>query len=70
MVDIQRNADVQKAVVRAWTTRTAEGAAYASVANWQAHVVVDGRLITSQPPVGEPAGEGAARGAEDTGVNS
>jgi putative intracellular protease/amidase len=104
MVDIQRNADVQKAIVRAWTTDklvtavchgpcallgvdlgdgtpfvrgkkltafsrseefdyaredvpyeledalTAEGADYSSVANWQPHVVVDGRLITGQNP--------------------
>ncbi|WP_084583501.1 type 1 glutamine amidotransferase domain-containing protein [Sphingomonas azotifigens] len=104
MVDIQRNADVQRAVVRAWTTgkivtavchgpcsllgvdigdgkpfvegkqvtgfsRTeeldyaaadvpyeledalrAEGAQYSSAGNWEAHVVVDGRLITGQNP--------------------
>ncbi|QJU60140.1 type 1 glutamine amidotransferase domain-containing protein [Sphingomonas sp. AP4-R1] len=104
MVDIQRNADVQKAIVRAWTTGKlvtavchgpcgllgvdlgdgkpfvqgkkltgfskaeefdyaradvpyeledalrAEGADYSSVANWQPHVVVDGRLITGQNP--------------------
>jgi len=28
----------------------AEGAEYASVANWQPHVIVDGRLITGQNP--------------------
>lgn len=104
MVDIQRNAEVQHAIVRAWTTGklvTAvchgpcsllgvdlgdgtpfvkgkkltsfskaeeydyaredvpyeledalrhEGADYSSVANWQPHVVVDGRLITGQNP--------------------
>jgi len=104
MVDIARNADVQKAVVRAWSTGKivsavchgpcsllgvdlgdgapfvrgkkltgfskkeefdyarddvayeledalrAEGAEYSSVANWQPHVVVDGRLITGQNP--------------------
>lgn len=104
MVDIQRNADVQHAVVRAWTTNKlvtavchgpcsllgvdigdgkpfvhgkkltgfskaeeydyaredvpyeledalrAEGAVYSSVANWQPHVIVDGRLITGQNP--------------------
>lgn len=104
MVDIQRNPDVQRAVVRAWTTGKivaavchgpcallgvdlgdgkpfvegknltsfskaeesdyaaedvpfeledalkAEGANYTSVANWQQHVVVDGRLITGQNP--------------------
>jgi putative intracellular protease/amidase len=104
LVDIQRNADVQNAVVRAWTTGklvtavchgpcaflgvdlgdgvpfvrgkkltsfskkeefdyarndvpfeledalNAEGAEYSSVANWQPHVVVDGRLITGQNP--------------------
>lgn len=104
MVDIQRNAEVQLAIVRAWTTGKlvsavchgpcallgvdlgdgkpfvhgkritsfskkeeydyaredvpyeledalrAEGAEYSSVANWQPHVVVDGRLITGQNP--------------------
>jgi putative intracellular protease/amidase len=104
MVDIQRNADVQRAIVRAWTTGKlvtavchgpcsllgvdlgdgtpfvqgknltsfskaeeydyaredvpyeledalrAEGAGYSSAANWQAHVVADGRLITGQNP--------------------
>lgn len=104
MVDIARNAEVQKAVVRAWSTGKivtavchgpcsllgvdlgdgtpfvrgkkltsfstkeefdyaredvpyeledalrAEGAEYSSVANWQPHVVVDGRLITGQNP--------------------
>lgn len=104
MVDIQRNADVQHAIVRAWTTNKlvtavchgpcgllgvdvgdgkpfvhgkkltgfskaeeydyaredvpyeledalrAEGAVYSSVANWQPHVIVDGRLITGQNP--------------------
>jgi len=104
MVDIQRNADVQRAVVRSWTTGKivsavchgpcallgvdvgegkpflqgktmtsfskseeydyaredvpfeledafkAEGAEYTSGANWQSHVVVDGRLITGQNP--------------------
>lgn len=104
MVDIARNAEVQKAVVRAWSTSKivsavchgpcsllgvdlgdgtpfvrgkkltsfstkeefdyaredvpyeledalrAEGAEYSSVANWQPHVVVDGRLITGQNP--------------------
>jgi putative intracellular protease/amidase len=104
MVDIQRNAEVQKATVRAWTTGKlvtavchgpcallgvdlgdgtpfvqgkkltsfskaeeydyaredvpyeledalrGEGAEYSSVANWQPHVVVDGRLITGQNP--------------------
>jgi putative intracellular protease/amidase len=104
MVDIQRNAQVQHAVARAWTTDKlvtavchgpcallgvdvgdgkpfvhskrltgfstkeeydyaredvpyeledalrAEGADYSSVANWQEHVVVDGRLITGQNP--------------------
>ncbi|HEU0124310.1 MAG TPA: type 1 glutamine amidotransferase domain-containing protein [Bryobacteraceae bacterium] len=104
MVDIQHNPDVQKAVVRAWTTGKlvtavchgpcallgvdlgdgkpfvqgkkltsfskaeeydyarmdvpyeledalrGEGADYSSVANWQQHVVVDGRLITGQNP--------------------
>lgn len=104
MVDIQRNAEVQSAIVRAWTTNKlvtavchgpcallgvdigdgkpfvqgkkltsfskkeeydyaredvpyeledalrAEGAEYSSVANWQPHVVVDGRLITGQNP--------------------
>lgn len=104
MVDIQRNADVQRAVVRAWTTGKlvtavchgpcgllgvdlgdgkpfvsgkkvtgfsvkeehdyaredvayeleealrAEGGVYSSAANWQPHVVVDGRLITGQNP--------------------
>jgi putative intracellular protease/amidase len=28
----------------------AEGAEYSSVANWQPHIVVDGRLITGQNP--------------------
>jgi putative intracellular protease/amidase len=28
----------------------AEGAEYTSVANWQPHVVIDGRLITGQNP--------------------
>ena len=28
----------------------AEGADYSSVANWEPHVVVDGRLITGQNP--------------------
>jgi putative intracellular protease/amidase len=104
MVDIQRNTEVQWAIVRAWTTGKvvsavchgpcallgvdlgdgtpfvngkritsfskkeeydyaredvpyeledalrAEGAQYSSVANWQPHVVVDGRLITGQNP--------------------
>ncbi len=104
MVDIQRNAEVQRAIVRAWTTGKlvtavchgpcallgvdlgdgkpfvqgkkltsfskaeeydyaredvpyeledalrAEGAEYSSAANWQPHVVVDGRLITGQNP--------------------
>lgn len=104
MVDIQRNADVQRAIVRAWTTDKlvtavchgpcsllgvdlgdgkpfvggrkvtgfstkeeydyaredvpyeleealrAEGAVYSSTANWEPHVVVDGRLITGQNP--------------------
>jgi len=104
MVDIARNAEVQKAIVRAWTTDklvsavchgpcallgvdlgdgkpflegkrvtafskseeydyaredvpyeledalTAEGAKYSSASNWQANVVVDGRLITGQNP--------------------
>lgn len=104
MVDIQRNTDVQKAIVRAWTTDKlvtavchgpcsllgvdvgdgapfvrgrkitsfskkeefdyaredvpyeledalrAEGGIYSSVANWEPHVVVDGRLITGQNP--------------------
>lgn len=104
MVDIQRNADVQKAIVRAWTTDKlvtavchgpcsllgvdlgdgkpfvsgrkvtgfstkeeydyaredvpyeleealrAEGGDYSSAANWEPHVVVDGRLITGQNP--------------------
>lgn len=104
MVDIQHNAAVQNAIVRAWTTDKlvtavchgpcallgvnlgdgqpfvrgrkltafsmkeeydyaredvpyeledalrAEGADYSSVANWEPHVVVDGRLITGQNP--------------------
>jgi putative intracellular protease/amidase len=104
MVDIARNGDVQKAVVRAWSTGKivtavchgpcsllgvdlgdgtpfvrgkkltafskkeeydyarddvpyeledelrAEGAEFSSVANWEPHVVVDGRLITGQNP--------------------
>ncbi|AHE52932.1 type 1 glutamine amidotransferase domain-containing protein [Sphingomonas sanxanigenens] len=104
MVDIQHDADVQKAVVRAWTTGKlvtavchgpcallgvdlgdgtpfvqgkkltsfskaeeydyaredvpyeledalrAEGAEYSSAANWEPHVIVDGRLITGQNP--------------------
>ena len=104
MVDIARNAEVQNAVVRAWSTGKivsavchgpcsllgvdlgngapfvrgkkltsfskkeeydyarddvpyeledalrAEGAEYSSAANWQPHVVVDGRLITGQNP--------------------
>ncbi|PDT26969.1 glutamine amidotransferase [Rhizobium sp. L9] len=104
MVDIQRNREVQSAIVRAWTTSkivsavchgpcsllgvdlgdgtpfvrgkkvtgfskkeeydyaredvpfeledalTGEGAIYSSAANWEPHVVVDGRLITGQNP--------------------
>jgi putative intracellular protease/amidase len=104
MVDIARNADVQRAIARSWTTDKivtavchgpcsllgvdlgdgipfvrgkkltafskkeefdyaredvpyeledalrAEGADYASTENWQAKVVVDGRLITGQNP--------------------
>jgi putative intracellular protease/amidase len=104
MVDIARNAEVQKAIVRAWTTNKivaavchgpcallgvdigdgkpflegkrvtafskreeydyaredvpyeledaliSEGADYASAPNWQANVLVDGRLITGQNP--------------------
>jgi putative intracellular protease/amidase len=104
MVDIQRNAEVQHAIVRSWTTNkivsavchgpcsllgvdvgdgvpfvrgkkvtgfskkeefdyaredvpfeledalTGEGASYSSAANWEPHVVVDGRLITGQNP--------------------
>ena len=40
----------------------AEGAEYSSTANWQPHVVVDGRLITGQNPgLGGTAGERVAR---------
>lgn len=109
MVDIQRNADVQNAILRAWSTGKfvtavchgpfallgvslgdgtpfvrgkkltsfskkeeydyaradvpyeledalrAEGAKYSSVANWEPHVVVDGRLITGQNPASASA---------------
>lgn len=104
MVDVQCNTEVQKAIVRTWTTGKlvtavchgpcallgvdlgdgtpfvrgkkltsfstkeeydyarqdvpyeledalrAEGAEYSSASNWQPHVIVDGRLITSRTP--------------------
>lgn len=123
MVDIQRNVDVQSAIVRAWTTGKivsavchgpcallgvdlgdgvpfvqgkkltsfskkeefdyaredvpyeledalrAEGAEYSSAGNWQANVVVDGRLITGQNPASAgPLGEALVAALKKTAI--